>query len=143
MYYYIVVSSKSRCLSIYLSIHLTVYLTVFLSFHSYNFSFLLLFPTSYVLTYLGKFDQFLNTKLFQQGEGLVNTVGGFYGEKKLLKAMLADWKILRGDAPFKYVYNWNGEISPVVHQMDRYLQNEIKGGYRAHLAVFQKLGGPF
>lgn len=95
-----------------------------------------------VLLYSGKFDQYMNVKVFQQGEGLVNTVGGFYGEKKLLKALLQDWKILRGESPFKYVYHWNGEISPIVHQMDRFLQNEIKGGYRQHLAVFQKLGGP-
>lgn len=74
-----------------------------------------------LLLYSGKFADIMNVKLFQQGEGIVNTVGGFYGEKKLLKAQLSDWKILRGESPFKYIYNWNGEISPIVHQLDRYL----------------------
>ena len=48
-------------------------------------------------------------------------MGGFFGERKILKALLQDWKVLKGDAPYKYVYNWNGEISPAVHQMDRFL----------------------
>lgn len=63
----------------------------------------------------------MRVKVFQQGEGPVNTIGGFFGEKKILRALLSEWKILRGESPFKYVHNWNGEISPVVHQLDRYL----------------------
>ena len=74
-----------------------------------------------VLLYSGVFNRYLDIRLFQQGEGPVNIVGGFYGEKKLLRAFLAEWKILRGEAPYKYIYNWNGELSPVVHQLDRFL----------------------
>lgn len=74
-----------------------------------------------VLLYLGVFERFLDVKLYQQGEGPVNIVGGFFGENKLLRAYLSEWKVLRGEAPFKYVYNWNGEISPIVHQLDRFL----------------------
>jgi hypothetical protein len=69
----------------------------------------------------GAFGQLMTVKLFPQGEGPVNTVGGFYGDSKILRASLAEWKILRGEDPFKYIYNWNGEISSVVHQLDRFL----------------------
>jgi hypothetical protein len=73
------------------------------------------------LLYTGAFTQLMSVRVFPQGEGPVNTVGGFYGEQKILRASLAEWKILRGEEGFKYVYNWNGEISSVVHQLDRYL----------------------
>jgi hypothetical protein len=73
------------------------------------------------LLYSGALQQHLAVKVFPQGEGPVNTLGGFYGESKILRASLAEWKILRGEEGFKYVYNWNGEISSVVHQLDRYL----------------------
>lgn len=91
------------------------------------------------LLYTHRIAQLLNIKVFDQGEGPVNTLGGFYGEKKILRALLSEWKILRGEAPYRYVHNWNGELSPVVHQLDRYLTSELKGGYSAHLAVFQHL----
>ena len=74
-----------------------------------------------VLLYSGVFGRYLDIRLFQQGEGPVNIVGGYFGEKKLLRAYLAEWKILRGEAPYKYIYNWNGELSPVVHQLDRFM----------------------
>lgn len=73
------------------------------------------------LLYTGVYTQLMNVKVFPQGEGPVNTVGGFYGESKILRAALGEWKILRGEEGFKYVYNWNGEIASVVHQLDRFL----------------------
>jgi len=60
-------------------------------------------------------------KLFPHGEGPVNIVGGFFGKNKLLHGTLSEWRVLRGEGKFKYVHNWNGEISPVVHQLDRFL----------------------
>lgn len=74
-----------------------------------------------VLLYTDTFAKFMEVKILQQGEGPVNIIGGYYGDNKLLRAYLSEWKILRGDAPYKYIYNWNGEISPVVHQLDRFL----------------------
>ena len=59
--------------------------------------------------------------MFAQGEGPVNAVGGFSGDDLILRKSLSDWRLLRGEGKFKYVYNWNGEISPVVHQLDRFL----------------------
>eukprot|EP01038_Epipyxis_sp_PR26KG_P012247 gene12247-16419_t len=91
------------------------------------------------LLYTNTFQKYMDVKIYQQGEGPVNTLGGFHGEKKLLRASLADWKILRGEAPFKYVYNWNGELSSIVHQLDRYLLSDIAGGYKSNMAVFQHL----
>lgn len=73
------------------------------------------------LLYTGTFHQLMRVKVFPQGEGPVNTLGGFFGDSKILRASLAEWKILRGEEAYKYVYNWNGEISSVVHQLDRYL----------------------
>ena len=63
----------------------------------------------------------MDIKVFQQGEGPVNTVGAFFGERAVLKFTLEQWKVLRGTAPNKYIYNWNGDISPVVHQADRFM----------------------
>jgi hypothetical protein len=60
-------------------------------------------------------------KLYQQGEGPVNTVGAFFGDRTLIKMSLEGLNILRGEAPNKRVYNWNGELSPVVHQLDRHM----------------------
>jgi hypothetical protein len=73
------------------------------------------------ILYTGILSKYLDIRIFPQGEGPVNVLGGFFGEKKLLRAHLKDWKIIRGEAPFKYVYNWNGELSPVVHQLDRFM----------------------
>jgi hypothetical protein len=73
------------------------------------------------MLYSGILSKFLEVKLFPQGEGPVNIVGGFHGDKKLLRALLSEWKVLRGESPYKYVYNWNGEISPVVHQLERFM----------------------
>mmetsp|Transcript_30122 Transcript_30122/g.32830 ORF Transcript_30122/g.32830 Transcript_30122/m.32830 type:complete len:453 (-) Transcript_30122:515-1873(-) len=92
-----------------------------------------------VLLYSHVFGKFFDIKLFPQGEGPVNIVGGFFGDKKLLRAHLSEWKLMRGEAPFKYVYNWNGEISPVIHQLDRFLGTELEGGYAQHMSVFQNL----
>ena len=62
----------------------------------------------------------MDVKLFSQGEGPVNTIGAFFqGEMALLKFNLTQWKILRGEGEEKTVHNWNGEVSPVVHQYDR------------------------
>mmetsp|Transcript_10930 Transcript_10930/g.17806 ORF Transcript_10930/g.17806 Transcript_10930/m.17806 type:complete len:391 (+) Transcript_10930:73-1245(+) len=91
------------------------------------------------LLYSGRFHELMTVKLFPQGEGPVNTVGGFFGEKKILRASLAEWKLLRGEAPYQYVYNWNGEISSVVHQLDRFLYSELAGGYAKYLAVLQHI----
>lgn len=91
------------------------------------------------LYYSGQLSQMMKVKAFQQGEGPVNTVGGFFGKKKILRAALSDWKIIRGESPYKYVHQWNGEISCVVHQLDRFTSSELSGGFAKHLAVFQHM----
>jgi len=73
------------------------------------------------LLYSGALNAFMDVKVYLQGEGPVNTVGGFYGSSILLKFPLETWKILQGKAPHKKFYNWNGDVSPVVHQYDRYM----------------------
>ena len=41
----------------------------------------------------------------------------------MLKLNLTQWKILKSEEEGgeKSVYNWNGDVSPVVHQYDRYM----------------------
>eukprot|EP01038_Epipyxis_sp_PR26KG_P007053 gene7053-9628_t len=93
------------------------------------------------LLYTGNLNKFMDVKIYQQGEGSVNVMGGFWGEK-ILQFSLDQWKIMIGNAPYKYIYNWDGSASPVVHQLNRFLQTGgdlSQGSYRGHLAIFQSL----
>ena len=50
------------------------------------------------LLYGGALNKVLRVKVFQQGEGAVNTVGAFFqGKRALIKRSLADWQVLAGD----------------------------------------------
>ena len=93
------------------------------------------------LVYSGILSRIMDIAVFKQGEGPINTLGALYpGEKALLKFNLSEWRILRGEGNDKKFYNWNGDISPVVHQFDRFEQDlvsEFKGGINKHLAVFK------
>ena len=71
------------------------------------------------LIYSGHLDRFMNVKIYQQGEGPVNTVGALIGRHSLFNFTFEDLGVLKGESPQKYFYNWNGDISPVVHQYDR------------------------
>lgn len=84
--------------------------------------------------YSGSLERFMDLKIYQQGEGPVNTVGSFYpGPNAVLKMPLETWRVLRGPAGQKAFYNWNNDISPVVHQMDRFLDSEFEHDYTKHL----------
>jgi hypothetical protein len=74
------------------------------------------------LLFSGRLQRIMNVKVFPQGEGPVNTVGAFYlGHQALLRWRLdAEWNILRGEDGNKYISNWNGDPSPIVHQLDRF-----------------------
>jgi hypothetical protein len=90
------------------------------------------------LIYSGQLDKYMDVKVFQQGEGPVNTVGAFWpGPRALIKWSLEKWGVLRGEAPEKYFYNWNGDKSPMVHQADRFLETTFKTGYANHLGAFR------
>jgi len=90
------------------------------------------------LVYSGQLDKYMDLKIYQQGEGPVNTVGAFFpGERALLKFNLKTWNVLRGEAPNLAFHNWNGDISPVIHQADRFLDKDLKGGYLSTLKVAQ------
>ena len=71
------------------------------------------------LIYTGILDKYMKVKVFPQGEGPVNTVGGFLGEQLPIQWNMTKWGILRGDAPNMQIHNWNGDVSPVVHQANR------------------------
>ena len=72
------------------------------------------------IVYSGIIDRYLDMKVFPQGEGPVNTLGGLKGKNQLIRMNLTAWGIARGISPNIYLHNWNGDISPVVHQYDRF-----------------------
>lgn len=64
----------------------------------------------------------INIKLFEQGEGSVNTVGGLKPDTvtaNLTGSLFSYWKLLDTNGR---VLNWNGDISPVVHQLDHFYE---------------------
>ncbi len=63
----------------------------------------------------------MDVKMFPQGEGPVNTIGAFKGDRALVKLDLIQWGILKGEAPNQIFVNGNGDKSPAVHQYDRYM----------------------
>lgn len=94
------------------------------------------------LVFSGALDRFMDIKVYQQGEGPVNTVGSFFpGPAAILKFPLEQWRVLRGEGNQKAFYNWNGDISPVVHQMDRFYRTEFKGNYGEHLKFADGIKG--
>lgn len=74
------------------------------------------------LLFSGRLRRLMKVKVFSQGEGPVNTLGAFYtGPQGMFKFDLEkDWTILRGKEKERYISNWNGDPSPVVHQYDRF-----------------------
>ena len=91
------------------------------------------------LVYSGQLDKYMDIKVYQQGEGPVNTVGAFFGERALLKFDLKTWKVLQGEGKNKWFHNWNGDKSPVIHQYDRFLSTDLNGGIETHLGMLQNL----
>ena len=66
--------------------------------------------------YSGQLHKVLNVKMFPQGEGPANNLGGFAVKpSSVVKLDLKAWSVLRGNKPNQTVHNWNGDISPVVH----------------------------
>lgn len=58
--------------------------------------------------------------VFYQGEGPVNTIGAFQGHRSKLKLDLEAIGLIKLTENSTYtVHNWNGDLSPVVHQYDR------------------------
>ena len=74
------------------------------------------------LLFSGRLKRVMRVKVFSQGEGPVNTVGAFYtGPQAMFKFdLIKDWTVLRGKETERYIANWNGDPSPVVHQLDRF-----------------------
>ena len=89
------------------------------------------------LVYSGELERYIELKIFQQGEGPVNTVGAFGGGRAVIKFSLEKWGIVKGTAPNKFFYNWNGDKSPVVHQLDRF--NEYSQNPMASIGAMQGL----
>ena len=73
------------------------------------------------IIYSGILDRYLDTKIFPQGEGPVNTLGGFIGSRVLINKSLVEWGVVRGTSGNYTVHNWNGDLSPIVHQYNRFM----------------------
>lgn len=65
--------------------------------------------------------------VFEQGEGPVNTLGGLFGDNKLIKLNMIEVGIFKKDSNGKItIQNWNGKPSPVAHQFDRFYEDYFK-----------------
>jgi hypothetical protein len=75
------------------------------------------------LGYTNLLKSILEIKIFTQGEGPVNTVGGLK-PNTVLRANIS----VALETFFKHgrVLNWNGEPSPVVHQLDHFLDELVE-----------------
>lgn len=88
------------------------------------------------LLYSGQLSRYFHVKIVPQGEGLVNTLGSLKGDRAPIKMTLEEWGILKADKNgATTVHNWDGHLSPVVHQADRW-SNE--GTLYETLKVFRK-----
>ena len=80
------------------------------------------------LLYSGQLETYMDLKVFQQGEGPVNTIGALrVGIRGMFKFDLKTWKIIRGERNQKNItfHNWNGLKSPAVHQYDRFYESDF------------------
>ena len=78
------------------------------------------------LVYGMKLRTLLRVKVFPQGEGALNTLGGLRPNTvaaNITGPLRAFWRVLDADGR---VLNWSGELSPVVHQLDHFLE-ELEG----------------
>lgn len=67
----------------------------------------------------------MRTKLYPQGEGAVNSLEGMhpgYVGGNLTGSLRTFWNMLDQDG---WVRNWNGDVAPVVHQVDRLMTPPI------------------
>ena len=68
----------------------------------------------------------LNVKSWEQGTGVVNTIGamnGFRVPAHMKGPLDTFWKARDANG---YILNWDGSLSPVVHQWDRFAKELIK-----------------
>jgi hypothetical protein len=72
------------------------------------------------LYYSGQLSRFMSIKVYQNGEGMVNTLGSLAGGLAPIKWTLEEWGIAKGIDKDVWIYNWDGEKSPIVHQADRW-----------------------
>lgn len=93
------------------------------------------------ILYTGQLERYMNVKMFQQGEGPVNTVGAFVGKAALIKMPLKQWGVAKEEKDnLVSIFNWNGDRSPAVHQFDRFLNSDEfpHGSYGKMLTVAEK-----
>ena len=88
------------------------------------------------LVFSGVLERYIDITIFNQGEGPVNTLGALKPTKEsLYHYNLTEWKVMKGQGDQKYIYNWNGDISPVVHQYDRFDAADFEPHISKHLAI--------
>jgi hypothetical protein len=98
------------------------------------------------LLYTDQLSSYMAVKLFQQGEGPVNTVGAFLSGANqhpfglnMTKDDFTQFGWFHGGRNERWVSNWNSDRSPVVHQLDRFLTSKALPGYGV-LDAYQGIG---
>jgi hypothetical protein len=74
------------------------------------------------LVYSHALRPIMSVKLVPQGEGAVNTIGGLQPNTvvaNITGGLVNFWHILSHEG---HILNWNGEVSPAVHQADHFLE---------------------
>jgi hypothetical protein len=93
------------------------------------------------LVHSGQLSKLIVLKRYQQGEGPINSIGAFGARQAILQRSLTDWQVLRGEGGKKSIVNWNGEVSPVVHQADRFLGTELAPRLADHFEILRSVSG--
>jgi hypothetical protein len=93
------------------------------------------------LIYSGILSKMMKVQIFSQGEGPINTIGGLHGKNKLIQLNMTEVNIFRQNLKGIFtIHNWNGDLSPVVHQYDRYEPQYFRRGVVEDLAAIKALG---
>lgn len=95
------------------------------------------------LLHSGILHRMMNDKItvYEQGEGPVNTLGGLFGQNKIIKLDMVGVGIFKKVGKKITIQNWNGQPSPVVHQYDRFSADYFGGG--AGVGVLTAYDGVF
>jgi hypothetical protein len=95
------------------------------------------------LLYSGQLDAYMDIKWYAQGEGPVNTIGALKNAMKMYQFNLWNAGVLRGTGlgiGNITIHNYNGDLSPTIHQYDRYEGNVFDSNVFDTFKIIYRLG---
>ena len=95
------------------------------------------------LLYSGQLDAYMDIKWYAQGEGPVNTIGALKNAIKMYQLNLWNAGVLRGTGlgiGNITIHNYNGDLSPTIHQYDRYEGNVFDSNVFDTFKIIYRLG---